>query len=197
MPIMHKLTRADLYSLEAYHEKRAELRREVLVHKAKRKVLLGAHAALYFEDRVTIQYQIQEMLRVERVFTGSGIDEELDAYNPLIPDGDNLKATFMLEYADADERRVALTRLRGVEHCVWVAVGDLPRVRALADEDLDRSDDDKTAAVHFLRFQFTAVMLTAYKAGADLAFGIDHPEYHTEVAPVAAAVRDALAADLV
>ena len=194
---MQKLTRADLHSLEIYHEKRSELRQQVLAHKANRKVYLGAHAALYFEDRITIQYQIQEMLRVERIFASAAIEDELDAYNPLIPDGDNLKATFMLEYTDADQRRVALTRLRGIENTVWLQIGTEPRVVAVADEDLGRSDDDKTAAVHFLRFQFTPAMIAACAAGAALGLGIEHPAYQVAVAAVAPAVRAALCADLI
>lgn len=193
---MQKLTRADLLTLEAYHEQRAAMRQAALAHKALRKVFLGAHATLYFEDRLTVQYQIQEMLRVERIFAGAAIQEELDAYNPLIPDGDNLKATFMIEYPDADERRVALARLRGVEETVWLDVGSEPRLLAIADEDLERSDEDKTSAVHFLRFQFTPAMIAAARAGADFSFGIDHPAYQASAAPVPRAVRDALAADL-
>ena len=193
---MQKLVRADLYSLETYHEQRADMRRKVMAHKAKRKVQLGAHAALYFEDRLTIQYQVQEMLRVERIYAREAIQEELDAYNPLIPDGDNLKATFMLEYDDVDERRAALARLRGVERQVWLAVGEHARVYAIADEDLERDDESKTAAVHFLRFQLSVPMCVALKGGAPLAFGIEHDHYSACIDPVSAETRAALAADV-
>ncbi|MEQ8231104.1 MAG: DUF3501 family protein [Gammaproteobacteria bacterium] len=190
-----KLTRGDLLTLEAYHEKRPEMRREVMAHKANRKVFIGEHAALYFEDRLTIQYQIQEMLRAERIFQAEAIQEELDAYNPLIPDGDNLKATFMVEYADVEERRVALGKLIGIEDKVWVRVGDGAPVYAIADEDLERENDVKTSAVHFLRFQLDAAQVAAAKAGAPLAMGIDHPNYDHAVDPLPPATRDALVAD--
>ncbi|MEQ8662007.1 MAG: DUF3501 family protein [Gammaproteobacteria bacterium] len=190
-----KLTRDDLLTLEAYHEKRPEMRREVMAHKTHRKVFIGAHAALYFEDRLTIQYQIQEMLRAERIFQAEGIQDELDAYNPLIPDGDNLKATFMVEYADEDERRVALGKLIGIEDRVWARIGDGERVYAIADEDLERANEAKTSAVHFLRFQFAATDVAAARAGAPLAMGIDHPNYTFEIDPLPPANRDALVAD--
>ena len=192
---MQKLTRADLLSLEAYHEQRATMRATVLAHKARRKVFIGAHAGLYFEDRLTVQYQIQEMLRVEKIFVGSAIQEELDAYNPLIPDGDNLKATFMLEYENADERRVALERLRGVEREVWLEVAGQPRVMAIADEDLERSDETKTSAVHFVRFQLPPATAAAFKGGAEVTLGIDHPAYRHQLT-LPTETRDALAADL-
>lgn len=193
---MKNLTRADLYSLEVYHDKRPAMRREVMAHKANRKVVIGQHAGLYFEDRLTIQYHVQEMLRVERIFAGEAIQGELDAYNPLIPDGDNLKATFMLEYDDVDERRVALSRLRGIEQQIWLAVGDHERVYGIADEDLERGDETKTAAVHFLRFQLTEAMIAALKQGARLALGIEHAQYRAQIDEVPAATRAALAADL-
>jgi len=170
-----KLTRDDLMSLERYHTERAAFRTRVLAHKAARKVFLGAHAALYFEDRLTIQYQIQEMLRVERIFEAEAVQDELDAYNPLIPDGDNWKATFMLEYERPEERRTALERLVGIEHCVWVRIGAAAPLLAVADEDLNRATDSKTSAVHFLRFQLDATLIAAAHAGAPIAFGIDHP----------------------
>jgi len=191
---MQKLTRADLLTLEAYHEQRAAMRTAVLAHKANRKVFIGPHAALYFEDRLTVQYQIQEMLRVERIFASAAIEEELEAYNPLIPDGDNLKATFMLEYEDVAERQAALSRLVGVENRVWLEVPGQARVFGIADEDLDRADDDKTAAVHFLRFQLEAATVAAFKQGAAVKLGIDHPAYQAEVL-LTPAVREALAAD--
>lgn len=191
---MHKLTRKDLYSLETYHEKRPSMRREVMAHKATRKVHIGAHAGLYFEDRLTIQYQIQEMLRVERIYAAAAIEEELDAYNPLIPDGDNLKATFMLEYADVEERREALGRLQGIEDRVWLEIAG-ERVYAIADEDLERANDVKTAAVHFLRFQLSPAMLDAARRGSPLAFGIDHEHYRAEVRELSPATQAALRAD--
>lgn len=193
---MQKLSRSDLLPLEAYHERRADMRREVMAHKAKRKVFVGRHAGLYFEDRLTIQYQIQEMLRVERIFEAEAIQEELDAYNPLIPDGDNLKATFMIEYDDEAERRAALSKLIGIEDRVWVRVDGHEPVYAIADEDLERENEDKTSAVHFLRFQLDADMVAALKGGATLAIGIDHENYAHEVPAVPAATRDALTADL-
>ena len=191
----NKLTRSDLYSLEAYHDARAEFRHRVMAHKANRRVLLGAHASLYFEDRLTIQYQIQEMLRVERIFEADAIEEELSAYTPLIPDGENLKATFMLEYEDESERRLALTQLRGIEDCIWMAAEGHPRVTALADEDLERSNDQKTSAVHFLRFQFSPAAIGALQNGASLSAGIDHDAYQHQIDPLPAAIRDALVAD--
>ena len=190
----NKLNRADLLTLEAYHDQRADMRRAVLAHKSKRKVYIGAHAGLYFEDRLTVQYQVQEMLRVERIFASAAIEEELEAYNPLIPDGDNLKATFMLEYEDVAERHVALAQLRGVEHRVWLEVPGHARVFGIADEDLERADEDKTSAVHFLRFQLDAAAIAAFKQGAAVKLGIDHAAYQAEVvlSPLA---REALAAD--
>ena len=191
---MH-LTRADLYSLERYAEIRGDFRARIMVHKRRRQIAIGAHARLCFEDRLTMQYQIQEMLRAERIFEAAGIQDELDAYNPLIPDGANWKATFMIEYADATERRAALARLRGIENRVWVQIAGGERVYGVADEDLPRTDANKTSAVHFLRFELTAPMIVAMKTGAPLSCGIDHPAYGEQV-EVAPEVRDALAADL-
>ena len=191
---MQKLSRADLLTLEAYHDQRADMRRTVLAHKSSRKVYIGDHAGLYFEDRLTVHYQIQEMLRVERIFASAAIDEELEAYNPLIPDGDNLKATFMLEYEDVAERQVALSQLRGVEDRVWLEVPGHVRVFGIADEDLQRADEDKTSAVHFLRFQLDAAAIGAFKRGAAVKLGIDHAAYQAEVV-LSAATREALAAD--
>jgi len=191
---MDKLTRVDLYGLERYHEIRAEFRARVLAHKRLRQVPLGPNATLYFEDRLTIQYQIQEMLRIERIFEAEAIDEELAAYNPLIPDGANLKATFMLEYEDPDERRHMLGRLRGIEDRVWLEVGG-ERVHAVADEDLDRATDDKTSAVHFLRFELPGRMRAALAEGAAMRFGIEHDAYHQDCT-LSEASRAALIADL-
>jgi hypothetical protein len=193
---MQKLTRSDLYSLEDYAQVRADFRARVMAHKKNRQVPIGAHATLYFEDRMTMQYQVQEMLRVERIFEQEGIEDELGAYNPMIPDGTNWKATFMIEYSNEDERREALAKLIGVEEKVWVQVGHQARVWAIADEDLvERTTADKTSSVHFLRFELTPEMAAAAKAGAAIAMGIEHPEYRYEVV-TRPAVRDSLAADL-
>ena len=192
---MQKLTRADLFSLEQYAEQRPDFRTRVMAHKQARRVPIGAHATLYFEDRLTMQYQVQEMLRVERIFEAAGIQEELDAYNPLIPDGDNWKATFMVEFEDVDERRDALARLIGIEDKVWVQAGDAPKVYAIADEDLERETDEKTSSVHFLRCQLAAETISALKSGAPLRMGIDHPEYGYQT-DLDDAQRAALVADL-
>jgi hypothetical protein len=192
---MEPLTRKDLFSLEKYAEVRNDFRRRVMEHKKTRQVSVGRHATLYFEDRLTMQYQVQEMLRAERIFEAVGIQEELDAYNPLIPDGTNWKATFMVEYEDVDERREALARLIGIEDKVWVQVAGFDKVWAIADEDLEREDDVKTSSVHFLRFELSPEMVSAVRGGADFEIGIDHPEYHQQ-ASVTAAVRDSLAGDL-
>lgn len=175
--MMHKLTRSDLYSLEDYAEQRPRMRERVMRHKRQRLIHLGEHATLYFEDRLTMQYQIQEMLRAERLFEAAAIQEELDAYNPLIPDGANLKATFMLEYVDAEQRQLALQRLLGIEHEVWIRVTGFEPVRAIADEDLPRSSETKTSAVHFLRFELTPEMIAALRGGSSLSMGVDHVEY--------------------
>jgi Protein of unknown function (DUF3501) len=193
---MEKLTRGDLYSLEQYAERRPEFRARVMAHKKDRKLPIGPVASLYFEDRLTVQYQIQEMLRVERIFEAAGIEEELAAYNPLIPDGANWKATFMIEEPDPDKRRQLLAGLVGIEDRVWVVVDGHERVYAVADEDLDRDTEEKTSSVHFLRFEMNPAMVRGAKAGAALAFGIDHANYSHRVEPVTEAVRTALLADL-
>lgn len=193
---MNKLSREDLYSLEEYAAIRPEFRDQVLTHKKARKVSIGDHATLYFEDRLTMHYQIQEMLRVERIFESAGIQEELDAYNPLIPDGTNLKATFMIEYADVEERRQALENLINIEDRVWMEVASADRIYAIADEDMERETEDKTSAVHFLRFELSPKMATAIKDGSDFGFGIDHPEYNQANYPVAREIRDSLAEDI-
>lgn len=193
---MEKLTREDLLSLEKYAQVRQQFRSRVMEHKKHRQVQIGPHARLYFEDRLTMQYQIQEMLRIERIFEPAGIDEELAAYNPLIPDGENWKATMMVEYADPDERRQALAELVGVEDRVWVRVDDFERVWALADEDLERATPDKTSSVHFLRFDLTPAMAQAARKGAGIAMGIEHPRYSHAVDPIDLAVRDSLVQDL-
>ncbi len=193
---MQKLTRDDLYSLENYAAVRDEFRGEVLLHKRNRRLALGTNAALYFEDRMTMQYQVQEMLRIERIFEADGINEELEAYNPLIPDGSNWKATFMVEFPDVEERRAMLGQLVGIENRVFVQVGDLEKSYAIADEDLERSDEKKTSAVHFLRFELSDEMVAALKEGAPLAAGIDHDNYQVEISPVADNIRNSLLGDL-
>jgi hypothetical protein len=192
---MQKLQISDLFSLEQYHRLRPEFRSQVMAHKRDRQVRLGEHAALYFEDALTMKYQVQEMLRVERIFEEEAILEELGAYNPLIPDGNNLKATFMLEYADVDERRRALAQLVGVEDRVWARVEGHERVWAIANEDLERSTDEKTSSVHFLRFEFTPGMIEALEQGADLSFGVEHEHLTQCRDPVPAATRASLLAD--
>ena len=193
---MRKLTRDDLYSLEKYAEVRNQFRAEVMEHKKNRQVAVGPNATLYFEDRLIMQYQIQEMLRAERIFEPAGIQEELDSYNPLIPDGNNWKATFMIEYPDEGERKQALAKLIGIEVRVWVKVEGFAPVYAIADEDLERETAEKTSSVHFLRFDLGPEMIAAAKDGAAISIGIDHEHYKHQVDPVPANVRDALTADL-
>jgi len=195
MKAMQKLTRDDLMSLEKYAEARPAFREKVMAHKRNRRLDLGTNAALYFEDYLTMQYQVQEMLRIERIFEVDGINEELEAYNPLIPDGSNWKATFMVEFPEVGERRAMLEQLLGIEDRVYVHVADFDRVYAIADEDLDRSNETKTSAVHFLRFELPREQVAALKTGAPLAAGIDHENYRVEVSPVAENIRQALVAD--
>jgi Protein of unknown function (DUF3501) len=190
------IQRESLMSLEAYARERKEFRARVIEHKRARTLHLGDHVTLLFEDELTIRYQIQEMLRIEKIFDEEGIQAELNAYNPLIPDGRNFKATMLIEYDDADERRREPAKLRGIERRVWVQVEGCPRVFAIADEDLDRETETKTSSVHFLRFELTAEMISALKYGVALAFGVDHPNYQAEVPAVAAATRQSLVADL-
>jgi hypothetical protein len=191
---MNKLTRSDLLPLERYAVERAEFRARAIAHKKTRALALGPHASLLFEDRLTVQYQVQEMLRIERIFEAAGIQDELDAYNPLIPDGQNLKATMLLEFPDPAERAERLAQLAGIEHRVYAQVGEQPRVFAHADEDLDRSTADKTSAVHFLRFEFTPAMIAALRAGAPMAIGIEDPRLPAHV-DVPDPTRAALLAD--
>jgi len=193
---MAKLTREDLMSLEEYSQQRPAFREKVMQHKKNRQVIIGDNAALYFEDRLTMQYQIQEMLRVERIFESEGIQEELDAYNPLIPDGSNWKATFMMEYPDEEQRREALANLIGIEDKVWVQVEGFDKVWAIADEDLERESQEKTSSVHFMRFELDNAMKTAVKQGAAINMGIDHDHYKYAKTPIPQSVRDSLAADL-
>lgn len=193
---MDKLTRSDLYSLEQYAENRPAIRAQVMKHKKNRNIHIGPVATIYFEDRQTIQYQIQEMLRVERIFEVSGIEEELEAYNPLIPDGSNWKATFMIEEPDVKKRHDLLTSLLGIEDRIWVRVVGNEQVFAITDEDLDRDTEEKTSAVHFLRIELSEKMIVDFKQGAALSIGIDHRNYSHEVEAVTASLRNALIADL-
>ena len=192
---MQKLTHTDLWKLEDYARERNAFRTKVIAHKKTRTVHLGPHLTLIFEDRTTVQYQVQEMLRIERIFEPNAIDEELGAYNPLIPDGANLKATMLIEYDDVEERKRELEKLRGIEDLVELVAGTDEPVRAIADEDLDRSNETKTSAVHFLRFELTPAMVTDLRAGAQLAFAVAHPHYAARVT-VEPAVHEALLADL-
>jgi hypothetical protein len=191
-----KLRPEDLYSLEQYARQRAEFRPKVIAHKRLRNVQCGPNATVCFEDRLTVQYQVQEMLRIERIFESEGIADELAAYNPLIPDGSNWKATLLVEFPDADERRVALASLKGVEDRCWVQVVGHERVFAIADEDLERENDEKTSSVHFLRFELSAAMVAAAKGGAAVSIGIDHDNYRHAVDPLSTESRDALVRDL-
>lgn len=194
---MNKIMRQDLYSLENYSNMRNEYRLKIMEHKKNRILALGEHATLHFEDRLLMQYQIQEMLRAEKIFDADGIQEELDAYNPLIPDGCNWKATFMLEYADEKIRKQRLAELIGVETKVWVQADGFDRVYPICNEDLvDRETDVKTSSVHFMRFELTAEMIVALKAGAKLAVGIDHEHYQFTSNEIAANIRDSLTNDL-
>jgi len=193
---MALITRASLLSLEAYSRMRADFRSHVITHKKDRTVHLGDHVTLLFEDELTIRYQVQEMLRAERIFEDEGIDDELAAYNPLVPDGTNWKATMLIEYPDEGERRVMLGKLIGIEDCVCVQVSGHPKVRAIADEDLKRETDEKTSAVHFLRFELTPDMIAAIKQGAPVAVGVDHPHYGVTDGALPPSVAASLARDL-
>ena len=189
------IDRGSLMSLEAYARERASFRAKVIEHKKHRTVALGEHVTLLFEDELTVRYQVQEMLRIERIFEEDGIRHELDAYNPLVPDGSNWKATMMIEYPDVDERRRMLGVLMGIDRRTWVQVDGCERVLAISDEDLEREDDEKTAAVHFLRFEFSAAMRERLRQGAAVTVGVDHPDYRAS-AQLKPEVRNALAADL-
>ncbi len=196
MIAMPVIQRESLLTLEAYAKERPAFRAQVLAHKKPRTVHLGEHVTLLFEDELTIRYQIQEMLRIEKTFEEEGIRDELDVYNPLVPDGTNFKATMLIEYDDVEERRAALVRLKGIEARTYVQVEGSPKVYAVADEDLERENEEKTSSVHFLRFELTAQMIAALKGGAALGIGVDHPEYTVAVPAVAAETRAALIADL-
>ncbi len=189
------ISRESLMTLEAYAKARPEFRAKAMAHKRLRTVHIGEHVTLLFEDELTVRYQIQEMLRIEKTFEESGIQDELDAYNPLVPDGRNFKATMLIEYADEAERRVALTKLKGIENKTWVQVEGSPKVYAIADEDLERENETKTSSVHFLRFQLTEEMAAALKYGVSLSMGTDHAAYRAETV-VNNDTRIALIADL-
>jgi len=193
---MQKLTVSDLLSLERYSRERPEFRTRVIAHKRNRQLNVGPNTMWLFEDRLTVQYQVQEMLRTERIFEAEGIAEELAAYNPLIPEGSNWKVTFLIEYTDPEVRRVQLEKLRGVEDRCWVQVSGFERVFAIADEDMERENEVKTSAVHFLRFELSEAMSAKLKGGAALSVGIDHPEYQHQIAPAPDNVRASLIADL-
>jgi uncharacterized protein (UPF0276 family) len=192
---MEPLTRADLMSLEEYASKRIAFREQVMQHKLERRVLIGDHATLHFEDRMIMQYQVQEMLRLERIFEADLIQEELDVYNALIPNGSNWKATFMIEFPDVDQRKVELARLIGIEEKTWMQVGDHAKVYPIANEDLERSTEDKTSSVHFMRWELTPEMVKDAKEGAAIKAGIDHPNYNVSVT-LNEAQRASLAGDL-
>lgn len=194
--VMRKLVEADLLPLERYARERADFRARVMVHKKNRQLSVGPNIMWLFEDRLTVQYQVQEMLRTERIFEAEGIADELAAYNPLIPDGRNWKVTLLIEYPDPEVRKVQLEKLRGVEDRCWVRVAGCERLFAIADEDLERENETKTSAVHFLRFELSENMATALAAGASLGVGVDHPNYLHEIAAVPDNVRASLAADL-
>ncbi|OYW65139.1 MAG: hypothetical protein B7Z32_04040 [Hydrogenophilales bacterium 12-64-13] len=193
---MPLITRDSLLTLEGYAKVRPEMRAEVMAHKKNRMVELGDHVTLIFEDEKTMRYQIQEMLRAERTFEEAGIQDELDAYNPLVPDGTNWKATMMIQYSDPDERKVALANLKGIEDRVWVQVADQPRVFAIADEDLERENEEKTSSVHFLRFELDPTSIAAAKSNAPIRMGIDLDAYRVESMTLADNTRAALTVDL-
>ena len=192
---MNHLSRKDLMTLEAYSEARPEFRKQVMAHKKNRRIMIGPAITFHFEDRLTIQYQIQEMLRVEKIFDSSGIQEELESYNPMLPNGSNWKATMMIEYPDPEERAQHLANMIGIERMTWVQVGDLAQITAIADEDLERENEVKTSSVHFMRFELDDVMLEAAKAGAAIHMGIEHPYYFHKLT-LTEGQRDSLVRDL-
>ena len=193
---MEKLTKQDLYSLEDYSNMRSDYRAKIIEHKKNRVLRLGEHASLHFEDRLLMQYQIQEMLRAEKIFDAAGIQEELDAYNPLIPDGSNWKATFMLEYDDENIRKQRLAELIGIEKKVWVAVAGGEKIYPICNEDLERETEDKTSSVHFMRFELPQGMVKSLKDGATISVGIEHDRYQKTIDELPTAMRDSLVADL-
>jgi len=193
---MKKLTRDDLYSLEQYTEMRDDYRKKLMAHKENRRLELGENLLLSFEDRLIMQYQVQEMLKAEKIFDAAGIEEELAAYNPLIPDGTNWKATMLIQYPDVEERQYQLTRLIGIENLIWMQVADFDKGYAIADEDLERDNAEKTSAVHFLRFELSDDMCAAVKNGSAIAAGAEHENYQATISPVSANIRDSLATDI-
>jgi hypothetical protein len=193
---MQKLTRQDLYSLEEYVEMRDDYRRKVMAHKKNRRLELGENLLLMFEDRLIMQYQVQEMLKAEKIFEAAGIEEELAAYNPLIPDGTNWKVTMLVQYTDVEERQHKLTQLIGIENSIWMQVEGHEKIYAIADEDLERDTEEKTSAVHFLRYELDDKMIAAAKSGAAISAGVEHENYQAVIDPIAAKVRDSLASDL-
>ncbi len=194
---MPQIKRESLMTLEAYAKARKEFRAKVIEHKKRRTVHFGEHVTLLFEDELTVRYQVQEMLRIERIFEEAGIEDELQAYNPLVPDGTNLKATMLIEYEDVEERGRMLAKLKGLEDKIWLRIADHAPVYAIADEDLERENDEKTAAVHFLRFELTPLMIRTLKFGADIAMGCDHPQYEVKLDEINPVTRQALVADFV
>lgn len=193
---MNKLTRDDLYSLEKYTEMRDDYRKKIIAHKENRRLELGDNILLSFEDRLTMQYQMQEMLKAEKIFDAAGIDEELSAYNPLIPDGTNWKATMLIQYPEVEERQYQLTRLIGIEDLIWMQVAGFDKIYAIADEDLERDNAEKTSAVHFMRFELNNDMCSAVKNGAAISAGVEHENYQSVISPIADNIRDSLTADL-
>lgn len=190
-----ELTRNDLWSLEQYSTERAEFRKKVMAYKKNRQIIVGDSARFCFEDLTTIKYQIQEILRVEKIFEAADIEEEIESYNPLIPDGKNLKATFMLEYGDIDERKVMLQKLKGVERQVWMQVNDLPKIVPISDEDLERENEEKTSSVHFMRFEFSDEAIAALRNGGSLTLGIDSELLQPNVVQIEDPIKATLAAD--
>ena len=193
---MQKLTRKDLYSLEEYLEMRDDYRKKVMTHKKDRRLELGENVLMMFEDRLIMQYQVQEMLKAEKIFDAAGIEEELAAYNPLIPDGSNWKATMLIQYPDVEERQKQLARLIGIENRIWMQVEGFDKIFAIADEDLERDTEEKTSAVHFMRYELDDDMVAAVKGGAAISAGVDHENYQASANPIASNIRDSLAADL-
>ena len=194
--MMSKLSREDLYSLEEYAEIRDEFRKRVMEHKKNRRLDLGDNLVLFFEDRLIMQYQIQEMLKAEKIFEAEGIQEELDAYNPLIPDGTNWKVTMMVQYADVEQRKKMLQKLIGIENKIWLQVDGMEKVYPIADEDLERSTEDKTSAVHFLRFELAPSMIAEIHKGTNIAAGVDHENYQVQLDSIPENVASSLADDL-
>ena len=192
---MEKLNKSDLFSLEEYSINRDGFRKKVLEEKQHRKVYIGEHVVLLFENKNTIQYQIQEMLRIEKIFDAEGIQEELDAYNPLIPDGSNLKAVMLIEYPDVEERKEKLKILKGIEKKIWIKVGSQNKVFAIADEDLEREDETKTSAVHYLRYEFSVSMINDWKNGSSIVMGIDHENYQSSETIISSDISSSLSGD--